>query len=222
MSQKIGNDEGCVTGGIVMVESDRVFEVSSHAPLRICKSSVIIPCTWNMNILSVGDLLDVNSTIGMQNFAHKIHVFVGSGRRWASKSGFVDDLVPALLERLVPSPELYPWNAVVLESLSKRLECFGSVLSKPYIILECIYLYKRTPHRACYKVEKHTSHEGASFPSDCSSELSTGRIGRLIPHHIYPTTMDSRVMRITFIMDHVYIICLILLLYVYEHKNLLS
>jgi len=29
--QEVGNDEGCLAGGIVMVELDRVFDVSPHA-----------------------------------------------------------------------------------------------------------------------------------------------------------------------------------------------
>ncbi|GFT37949.1 hypothetical protein TNCV_774681 [Trichonephila clavipes] len=31
LDQEVGNDEGCVAGGIVMVELDRVFNVSRHA-----------------------------------------------------------------------------------------------------------------------------------------------------------------------------------------------
>ncbi|GFV73230.1 hypothetical protein TNCV_4197151 [Trichonephila clavipes] len=31
LDQEVGNDEGCMAGGIVMVELDRVFNVSRHA-----------------------------------------------------------------------------------------------------------------------------------------------------------------------------------------------
>ena len=42
--QEVGDDEGRVAGGVVVVEFDRVFDVSPHAKtFCICRSSVKIP-----------------------------------------------------------------------------------------------------------------------------------------------------------------------------------
>lgn len=110
-----------------------------------------------------------------------IHVFVGSGHYWASRKGFVYDLLQILFERLMPSLGLWPWNAVFLEDFLKCLEFFNCILSRPHTKFDWVLFFKQTLHHDVLRSRK-TLHMKTRLSTQTSRDkLATGCIRRVGP-----------------------------------------
>lgn len=125
--QKIGNNEGCVAGlcgAFADPQSlSHVFQMWTSVRLwAIC---------WMLNRWSKCKTLHTN-----------VHVFINSDCFYASRMGCIGKLILAFLNYPVPSPRLWPWNAIILEGLLKHLEFFGWILSKHHTKLYGVWLFK--------------------------------------------------------------------------------